>query len=267
MNTIKRKYIIKAIADLTSDDPAVQNAATWVLEGIPDGYLEDHPIPRKPVAAYIPKLCAIVERDVSMKIKMWCLQIIGESRIQSPEVFAALMHALESQDEHVLATAIWAVGEFGRKAESAIYPLMALASHPSPQVRWRAIYEVYQIGYRGSDFVKLCVTALNDEAITVREHAAFVFQAIAVKSEWSVSIMQRYANDSDDIVRHHARTLLQKWNAEIPAEDMALVIRNVELEKGVSSELCVWTGCTCHALVGMKICAKCLVEKSGYRPR
>lgn len=264
---MKRKYIIKAIADLTSDDPEVQNAATWVLEAIPDGYLEDHPIPRKPVAAYIPKLCAIVERDVSMKIKMWCLQIIGESRIQSPEVFAALMHALALQDEHVLATAIWAVGEFGRKAETATYPLMALASHRSPHVRWRAIYEVYHIGYRGSDFVELCATALDDESITVREHAAFVFQAIADKSEWSVSLMQRYANDRDDIVRHHARSLLQKWNCDIPAEDMALAIRKVEREKGVSGELCSWTGCTCNALIGMKICAKCLVERSGYRAR
>jgi hypothetical protein len=83
---MKRGDVLAAIADLTGDDPARRESAIGVLEAIPRGFLEDHPLPRKKVAPYIPRLAQSLGSDVPVVIKKWCAQLIGESGIQSPEL-------------------------------------------------------------------------------------------------------------------------------------------------------------------------------------
>src|SRR5262245_14109489 len=50
---MKRGDVLVAIADLTGDDVARRQSAIGVLEAIPRGFLEDHPLPRKKVAPFI----------------------------------------------------------------------------------------------------------------------------------------------------------------------------------------------------------------------
>ena len=76
---MKRGDVLAAIADLTGDDPARRKSAISVLEAIPPGFLEDHPLPRKKVAPYIPRLAQLLGSDVQVVIKKWCAQLIGDS--------------------------------------------------------------------------------------------------------------------------------------------------------------------------------------------
>src|SRR5262245_43765106 len=72
---MKRGDVLAAIADLTGDDPVRRESAIGVLEAMPRGFLEDHPLPRKKVAPYIPRLAQLLGSDVPVVIKKWCAQL------------------------------------------------------------------------------------------------------------------------------------------------------------------------------------------------
>src|SRR5262249_31048159 len=109
---MKRGDVLAAIAHLTGDDRAQRESAITVLEAIPRGFLEDHPLPRKKVAPYIPRLAQLLGSDVPVVAKKWCAQLIGESGIQSSEILDSLIGALRINDDGVLVSALWAIGEY-----------------------------------------------------------------------------------------------------------------------------------------------------------
>jgi hypothetical protein len=113
---MKRGDVLAGIADLTGDDPARREFAIGLLEAIPKGFLEDHPLPRKKVAPYIPRLAQLLGSDVPVVIKRWCAQLIGESGIQSPEILDALLGALGNSS--AAAPSAWAVAQLQRAAKA-----------------------------------------------------------------------------------------------------------------------------------------------------
>lgn len=95
---MKRGDILAAIADLTGDDPARRESAIRVLEAMPRGFLEDHPLPLAKVEPFAARLAQLLRTDVPLVIKKWCTQLIGESGVQSPEVLDSLIGALEANE-------------------------------------------------------------------------------------------------------------------------------------------------------------------------
>jgi HEAT repeat protein len=211
---MKRGDILAAIADLTGDDPARRQSAIGVLESIPQGFLEDHPLPQKQVAPYVPRLARLLVSDVPAIIKKWCAQVIGESRIQSPDILESLIQALEIQDDGVLMTALWAIGEYRKEGEAAIKAVIRHTENPNREVRWRAVWAIVQMRPSGQRVAELFAELFNDDDPRVRGYAVLGFISAAVPSPWAVAQLQRAASDEDRMARAHAQRALEHWAKE-----------------------------------------------------
>jgi len=211
---MKRKDILAAVADLASDDTARRQASIALLESIPQGFLEDHPLPKKNVAPYIPKLAQLLESDVPLVIKKWCAQLIGESGIQSPELLNTLIHALEINDDVVLVSAIWPIAEYREKAISAVDALVRHTAHSNRDVRWRAVWALKAIRPAGKEYAELFAKLFGDVDYLVRGYAVLGFIAVARPSPWAIAQLQRAAQDEDEMPRLHAQRALEQWASE-----------------------------------------------------
>jgi len=211
---MKRANVLAAIADLTGDDPARRESAIRTLEAIPRGFLEDHPLPPKKVAPYIPRLAQLLGSDVPVVIKKWCAQLIGESGIQSPELLDSLIRALDMKDDGVLVSAVWAIGEYRAKGMAAIDALMRHTAHPNREVRWRAVWAIETIRPVGQRYAELFAKLFDDGDYLVRGYAVLGFISAASPSPWAVAQLQRAANDVDVMPRNHAQRALEQWAKE-----------------------------------------------------
>jgi HEAT repeat protein len=211
---MKRKDVLAAVADLAGGDTARRQAAIAVLESIPLGFLEDHPLPRKKVAPCIPRLARLLGADVPIVIKKWCAQLIGESGIQSPELLDSLIPALETKDDGVLVSAIWAIGEYRAKGTAAIDALIRHTGHPNREVRWRAVWAIEAIRPRGQHYAEVFAKLFDDGDSLVRGYAVLGFISAATPSPWAVAQLQRAATDADDMPRIHAQRALEQWATE-----------------------------------------------------
>lgn len=208
---MKQKDVLAAFADLAGDNSAKCQAAVAVLESLPIGFLEDHRLPRKKVAPYIPRLAELLETDVPLIIKKWCAQLLGESGIQSPELLKSLVRTLETNDDGVLVAAIWAIGEYRAKGIAAVDALIRHTAHPSRDVRWRAVWALEAIRPRGQHYAEVFAKLFDDSDSLVRGYAVLGFVSAATPSSWAVAQLQRAATDEDDMPRIHAQSALQEW--------------------------------------------------------
>lgn len=211
---MKRKDVLAALADLAGDDKTQRQAAITVLESMPLGFLEDHPLPRKKVAPFIPRLARLLEADVPIVIKKWCAQLIGESGIQSVELLNSLIRALEIKDDGVLASAIWAIGEYRAKGSAAVDALISHTGHPNREVRWRAVWAIESIRPRGQEYAEVFARLFDDNDALVRGYAVLGFISAATPSPWAVAQLRRAATDVDDMPRIHAQRALEQWATE-----------------------------------------------------
>jgi HEAT repeat protein len=211
---MKRGDVLAAIADLTGDDPARHESAIGVLEAIPRGFLEDHPLPRKKVAPYIPRLVELLGSDVPVVIKKWCAQLIGESGIQSPEILDALIGALRINDDGVLVSALWAIGEYRAKGKAALDSVARHTTNCNREVRWRAVWAIVEMKPIGQQYAELFANLFDDSDCLVRGYAVLGFISAATPSAWAVAQLQRAAKDVDDMARIHAQRALEEWAKE-----------------------------------------------------
>jgi HEAT repeat protein len=211
---MKRRDVLAAIADLTGDDPARREFAIGLLEAIPKGFLEDHPLPRKKVAPYIPRLAQLLGSDIPDVIKRWCAQLIGESGIQSPEVLDALLGALGNNDDGVLVSALWAIGQYRAKGKAALDAVARQTTNRHREVRWRAVWAIVEMRPIGNQYAELFANLFDDPDSLVRGYAVLGFISAAAPSAWAVAQLQRAAKDVDDMPRIHAQRALEQWPRE-----------------------------------------------------
>ena len=202
---MKRGDVLAAIAELTGNDPALRDSAIAVLEAIPRGYLEDHPLPRKKVVPYIPRLAELLGSDVPVVIKQWCAQLIGESGIQSPEILNSLISALGINDGGVLVSALWAIGEYRAKGKAALDAVARHTTNRNREVRWRAVWTIVEMRPVGQQYAELFANLFDDPDYLVRGYAVLGFIVAATPSAWAVAQLQRAAKDGDDMPRIHAQ--------------------------------------------------------------
>jgi HEAT repeat protein len=211
---MKRGDVLAAIADLTADDPARRESAISVLEAIPRGFLEDHPLPRKKVAPYIPRLAELLGSDVPVVIKKWCAQLIAESGIQSPELLNSLIGVLRINDDGVLMSALWAIGEYRAKGITALDAVARHTTNPNREVRWRAVWAIREMRPIGQQYAELFANLFGDPDYLVRGYAVLGFISAASASAWAIGQLQRAAGDEDEMPRLHAQRALEQWARE-----------------------------------------------------
>ncbi len=211
---MNRGDVLAAIADLTGDDPGRRESAIRVLEAIPRGFLEDHPLPRKKVAHCIPRLAELLASDVPVVIKEWCAQLIGESGIQSPEILDSLIGALRIDDDGVLASVLWAIGEYRAKGRKALDAVARQTTNRNREVRWRAVWAIGEMRPVGQQYAELFAKLFDDPDYLVRGYAVLGFISAATPSTWAVAQLQRAASDEDDMPRLHAQGALEQWAKE-----------------------------------------------------
>jgi HEAT repeat protein len=211
---MKHGDVLAAIADLTGADVARRQAAIRALEAMPRGHLEDHPLPRKKVAPYVPRLARLLGSDVPSPVKKWCAQLVGESGITSPETLSALIRALENKDDDVLVSAIWAIGEYGPGGTSAVAALVPLTRHATREVRWRAVWALTRARPKGQQYAEVFAKLFADEDYLVRGYAVIGFASAATPSSWAVAQLERAAKDVHDMPRIHAQRALEQWASE-----------------------------------------------------
>jgi hypothetical protein len=211
---MKRGDILAAIADLTGDDTARRESAIGVLEAIPRGFLEDHPLPRKKVAPYIPRLAQFLGSEVPVVIKKWCAQLIGESGIQSPELLDSLIGALRINDDGLLVSALWAIGEYRAKGKAALDAVVRHMTSRNREVRWRAVWAIVEMRPVGQQYAELFANLFGDPDYLVRGYAVLGFISAATPSAWALAQLQRAARDEDNMPRIHAQRALEQWARE-----------------------------------------------------
>jgi HEAT repeat protein len=211
---MKRGDVLAALADLASDETLRRQAAIGVLEAMPKGFLEDHPLPRKKVAPYVPQLGQLLGSDVPAVVKRWCAQLIGESGVQSLEILESLIGALETNDDGVLVSALWAIGGYRAKARAALAALVRHTAHPNREVRWRAVWALEAIRPVGQQYAEVFAKLFDDGDYLVRGYAVLGFVSAASPSRWAVAQLQRAAKDNDDMPRIHAQRALEQWAKE-----------------------------------------------------
>jgi HEAT repeat protein len=211
---MKRGDVLAAIADLTGDDVARRQAAVRVLEAMPRGFLEDHPLPRKKVAPYVPRLGRLLASDVPNPVKKWCAQLVGESGILSAETLSALVGALENKDDEVLVSTIWAIGAYGPGGSPAVDALILHTRHPNREVRWRAVWALSRIRPKGQRYAEGFAKLFADEDHLACGYAVIGFASAATPSSWAVAQLERAAKDVHDMPRIHARRTLEQWANE-----------------------------------------------------
>jgi HEAT repeat protein len=211
---MKRGDVLAAIADLTGDDVARRQSAIGVLEAMPQGFLEDHPLPRKKLARYVPRLAPLLRSDVPVDAKKWCAQLIGESGIQSPEILDSLVSALELKDDGVLVSTLWAIGQYRVDGTAAVDALIRHSRHPNREVRWRAVWALQQIHPAGQQYAEVFAKLFDDCDYLVRGYAVLGFISAATPSPWAVAQLQRAAKDEDEMPRIHAQRALELWPKE-----------------------------------------------------
>jgi HEAT repeat protein len=209
--------VLAAIAELTGDDSARHESAIGVLEAIPRGFLEDHPLPRKKVAPYIPRLAQLLDSDVPVVIKKWCAQLIGESGIQSPKVLDALIGALRTDDDGVLVSALWAIGQYRAKGKAALDAVARQTTNRNREVRWRAVWAIVEMRPLGQQYAELFANLFDDHDHLVRGYAVLGFISAATPSAWAVAQLRRAATDVDDMPRIHAQRALEQWGKQSSA--------------------------------------------------
>ena len=211
---MKRGDVLAAIADLTGDDPSRRESAIGLLETIPQGFLEDHPLPRKTVAPYIPRLAQLLGSDAPVVIKKWCAQFIGESGIQSPEILDALIGAFDNNDDGVLVPALWAIGQYREKGKAALDAVAHQTTNRNREARWRAVWAIVEMRPIGQQYAELFTNLFDDPDYLVRGYAVLGFISAAAPSAWAVAQLQRQARDVDDMPRIHAQRALEQWERE-----------------------------------------------------
>jgi HEAT repeat protein len=206
--------VLAAVADLAGDDTARRQTAIGVLEAMPRGFLEDYPLPRKEVAPHIPRLAQSLTSDAPTVVKKWCAQLMGESGIQSPELLDSLICALESEDDGVLVSALWAVGKYWANGTPTVGALIRLLAHPNRDVRWRAVWALAQVRPTGQHYAEVFAKLFEDGDHRVRGYAVLGLISAATPSPWAVAQLQRAARDEDDMPRLHAQRALEQWEKE-----------------------------------------------------
>jgi HEAT repeat protein len=211
---MKRKELIAVIADLVATDESRRGDAIAKLEALPNGFMEEHPLPKKQVAPYIPHLARLLGSDVQPSVKGWCAQLIGESGIQSPELLNALTGTLADGNANVLLPTIWAIGEYGQGARSAADALTEHICSPNREIRWRAVWALERLRLTGQKYAEMFAGLFADADGTVRGYAVLGFIAAAPHSPWAVAQLKRAAEDPDGMPRIHAQRALEQWAAE-----------------------------------------------------
>ena len=184
---MKRGDVLAAIADLTGADPSRRESAIGLLEAIPQGFLEDHPLPGKKVTPYIPRLAQLLGSAVPVVIKKWCAQLIGESRIQSPEILDALIGAIDNNDDGVLVPALWAIGQYRAKGKAALDAVARQTTNRNREVRWRAVWAIVEMRPIGQQYAELFTNLFDDPDYLVRGYAVLGFISAAAPSAWAVA--------------------------------------------------------------------------------
>lgn len=206
--------LLAAIAELISDDAARRQSAIGVLETIPQGFLEDHPLPRKKLAPYVPRLAQLLGSDVPIVVKKWCAKLVGESRIQSAEILDSLIGALGAGDDGVLVSVLWAIGKFRNKGMAAVDAIIRHTANPNREVRWRAVWALVEIRPVGQQYAELFARLFDDGDHLVRGYAVLGFISAATPSPWAVAQLRRAAKDAEDMPRMHAQGALGQWARE-----------------------------------------------------
>ncbi len=211
---IDRDDVLAAVANLAGDDSARRQSAVTVLQSLPRGYFEDHPIPVENLVPVVPKLAHLIEADVPPIIKKWCAYFIGHSGMQSAELLEVLIRALEIDDDRALISVIWAIGEYRAQGVAAVDALVRHTGNSNLEVRWRAVWAIKTIGPRGQQYAEMFAKLFEDGAYLVRGYAVLGFITAATPSPWAVAQLQRAAADTDEMPRIHAQRALEKWATE-----------------------------------------------------
>lgn len=193
-----------------SDEQLRQEAAQW-FESLPQGHLEDHPIPHKHLMASRDNLGVALRTSKSNSVRVWCAQMLANLRGKACDQLPMLIELLSDNSPDVVVASIWAIGNMQRHAIKAVPALLSQLQNRQRDIRWRVHWALAEIAPRGCEVEHFLARSFDDDDPLVRGYAVLGFIGIADRSEWAREQLLRVADDNDAMPREHARNALRDW--------------------------------------------------------
>jgi hypothetical protein len=210
MTAPRVKDVIAWVQDLCGQDRNARHRAAERLDELPEGWFEDHSLPRTRVGPVVGRLAEVLAMDESPLVQEWCAAILAEVPSDAPVVVAALRRALGRASDAVAATIVYALGSLGASAASAVPELAAAAAHPSAEVRWRVAWALDYMKATGPEVAEAVRPLLTDERGTARGYAASAYaRAVEYRTECLQALTPLLA-DPDPFPRAEAAKALAR---------------------------------------------------------
>ncbi|HQR07427.1 MAG TPA: HEAT repeat domain-containing protein [Gemmatales bacterium] len=204
------------ISELTSNNENKRKKALKRLASIPEDidYEDSEFIPNpRALRKHIPKLAHLLKTHHSLEVRTWCAQYLGDLGQHSDESVEALRITIrESKDDHLIATCVYALGNYGAAAAAAVPDLLRLAKNADYEVRWRIAHAVDLIGHVLPRDVKLLTKLLDDPEALVRGYAS---GALLKWVKPSIKVLKKAMliakKDQDSFAAWEAHALAESW--------------------------------------------------------
>lgn len=118
------------------------------------GHFEDHPLSAKLVRQHLAGLVSLWNDNPVPGARDWVLQFIADAQIADAQVRLMIREALADKDCPFLPTVLYTMGTAPALFEDCGDLLLALASHPDHEVRWRVAYFISKVRNRSESMVR-----------------------------------------------------------------------------------------------------------------
>lgn len=118
------------------------------------GHFEDHPLSAQLVRKHLAGLVSIWNDNPVPGARDWVLQFIADAQIADAQIRPMVQAALADQGCRFLPTVLYTMGTAPVLFEDCGDLLLALASHPDHEVRWRVAYFISKVRNRSESMVR-----------------------------------------------------------------------------------------------------------------
>jgi HEAT repeat protein len=213
MKPLRVKDVVSLIEQLAGEDRPARAASARTLDALPQGWFEDHLLPRRRVAPLVSRLAQTLLTDSDPLVKQLCAEVIAEVPVSSPAVVVALQECLLNPKPRTVVAAVYALGTLGEAAAAAIPTLLGTVAHPSIEVRWRVAWALDKMGASGRAVVDAIRPLIAEDHPTARGYAVSVFAKAADGDLVVLEELRPLLKDSDAFVRTEATKGLARARA------------------------------------------------------
>jgi len=193
-----------------SDEESTCAAALSELQGLPIGYIEEHPISQTKGRPFVKKLAALADKHPSPEVREWSAQLIGEIGIPDPVCVPALNGILSTRKGSAVVSAIWALGTIGPTAKDAVPGLLLNSRNGNPEIRWRVFWALEKIGFINEHVQVEILHALSDSSSLVRGYALSACAKAELLSKALTGRINEMLSDPDPFPRAEAAKVKRK---------------------------------------------------------